>query len=392
MKESMRQLGLSMKELLRSLRTVWEDQAAGAVWGGALALAGGVLFTINNFIIKIYTLNATKMLLVRCTLQTLIFGLIVTTSNFRAFLPPSTKDRLLVILQGLATGAMLFLQFTCLHYLDVGDALTLIFTAPLWSIILSRLLLGSRIGAWKIGFGVLLLAGMVLTVKPPFIFGGDGDSSSNTTSEPSVTETLPPLLPGLGYYLGATLALGCAISGSASNVLIAKCQEVSSSVLVFYSGLGGVILAVVFTATDPSIRDMEAADYFNPDEMLVLSLVTALGILGYFLHTRALLLLHPTIVSALRTLEIVFAYLAQALLMGSIPDLLTLAGSSMVLISVLALALETTVFPTRQQGYQELAGNLEVPEYQETPGNQEEPGYQVFPEYQASSQPSSQEI
>ena len=125
---------------------------------------------------------------------------------------------------------------------------------------------------------------------------------------------------------------------------------------------------------------MSTGDYFNPDEMLVLSLVTALGILGYFLHTRALLLLHPTIVSALRTLEIVFAYIGQALLMGSIPDLLTLTGSFMVLISVLALALETTVFPSRQLGYQELPENQSVPEIQLVQGNQKEAGYQEFPD------------
>ena len=61
----------------------------------------------------------------------------------------------------------------------------------------------------------------------------------------------------------ATLALSCAIIGSASNVLIAKCQEVSSSVFVFYGGLGGVLLAVVFTANDPTIRNMSIADYFK---------------------------------------------------------------------------------------------------------------------------------
>ena len=63
---------------------------------------------------------------------------------------------------------------------------------------LTLILFLSRIGAWKIGFGVLLLAGMVLTVKPPFIFGGGGDSSSNLTriGEPEPGE------PGLGHYLG----------------------------------------------------------------------------------------------------------------------------------------------------------------------------------------------
>ena len=59
----------------------------------------------------------------------------------------------------------------------------------------------------------------------------------------------------------AALALSSAIAASSANVLIAKCQEVSSSVFVFYSGLGGVLLAVVFTATDPNVRDMST--YFK---------------------------------------------------------------------------------------------------------------------------------
>ena len=40
-----------------------------SVWGGFLALFSGLLFTVNNFIIKFYSLDATKMLLVRCTIQ-----------------------------------------------------------------------------------------------------------------------------------------------------------------------------------------------------------------------------------------------------------------------------------------------------------------------------------
>ena len=60
----------------------------------------------------------------------------------------------------------------------------------------------SRIGAWKIVFGVLLLAGMVLTVKPPFIFGEEGDSSSNLTRP---DEPEPEL--ELGHYLGVGSSL-----------------------------------------------------------------------------------------------------------------------------------------------------------------------------------------
>ena len=65
---------------------------------------------------------------------------------------------------------------------------------------LTLILFLSRIGAWKIGFGVLLLAGMVLTVKPPFIFGEEGDSNSSLT-RPGEPE------PELGHYLGVSSSL-----------------------------------------------------------------------------------------------------------------------------------------------------------------------------------------
>ena len=62
MKESVRKVGLVMKELVRRLRTVWREGEAGAVWGGVLAIVSGILFTLNNFIIKFYKPNATKTL------------------------------------------------------------------------------------------------------------------------------------------------------------------------------------------------------------------------------------------------------------------------------------------------------------------------------------------
>ena len=136
--------------------------------GWLLAILSGILFTANNFLVKYYTIEAVDMLLVRSGLQTVLMAFIILVTK-RSFLPTARLDKVLVLLQGLIGGLRILLQFACVLFMPLGDALTIVFTEPLWTVLLSRLALGIRIGAWKIIFGCLLLCGMVLCVQPPFL-------------------------------------------------------------------------------------------------------------------------------------------------------------------------------------------------------------------------------
>ena len=146
-------------------------------------------------------------------------------------------------------------------------------------------------------FGLFLVSGVVLCVKPPFLFPDEsipetlhnsnnasiiswaGNLSANTssshdrsllnasaatfshesdaltandTSGAHPTDCEEPVIDN--YFLGAGLAIGAAVTGSLANILIAKCEVVTSSVLVFYSGLGGVIVALLCSIFDPYNR------------------------------------------------------------------------------------------------------------------------------------------
>ena len=136
--------------------------------GWLLAILSGILFTANNFLVKYYTIEAVDMLLVRSGLQTVLMAFIILVTK-RSFLPTARLDKVLVLLQGLIGGLRILLQFACVLFMPLGDALTIVFTEPLWTVLLSRLVLSIRIGAWKIIFGCLLLCGMVLCVQPPFL-------------------------------------------------------------------------------------------------------------------------------------------------------------------------------------------------------------------------------
>merc|ERR1719233_910135 len=144
------------------------------------------------------------------------------------------------------------------------------------------------VGWWKIIFSLFLITGVVLCTQPPVIFSSnthhhhsyhghhhdqhhdvreelhfaedtnvtvtsaeDLKSSSNYINETSeatdiAESTIITQDDGNGYFIGVLLALGAAISGSASNVIVAKVEEVSSTSLCTYSGLGGIILALIY--------------------------------------------------------------------------------------------------------------------------------------------------
>ena len=83
-----------------------------------------------------------------------------------------------------------------------------------------------RLGLVKISAGLLLLIGVILVCKPPFIFHEDGaqviaprvlDTVQDLKSFPAPQDADYPL-----YYLGLVLAVAGCVSGGAMNVLVAR--------------------------------------------------------------------------------------------------------------------------------------------------------------------------
>ena len=68
-------------------------------------------------------------------------------------------------------------------FLPLGDAMVIIFTTPLFTVILSLLCFRIKIGLWKAGLCAVLFAGMILNIQPPFIFPTE-------TPEPGAEATL----------------------------------------------------------------------------------------------------------------------------------------------------------------------------------------------------------
>ena len=83
----------------------------------------------------------------------------------------SWRIKIWVCLQAALSALRLYLSYALLAYLPLGDAVTIIFVEPLFTLVFSFLCLGISASILKILLCFGLLLGMTFTVQPPFIFG-----------------------------------------------------------------------------------------------------------------------------------------------------------------------------------------------------------------------------
>jgi len=328
----------------------------GGVVGILLAFSSGILFTGNNFLFQYYHLNATDMLMSRSAMQGVLLGFVLILTGCSASQPDQCLDWSLIICQSLCSGGRSGLTLLCLGFLPIGDALTIIFSEPLWTLILAKIFLKTRVGLWKITFACVLIFGVVLCTKPPFIFGstidyryvtsGDVSDASLRITAVNTTDVVEPSQEYHGYFIGVLFAIGAAVTGSTSNILVSKCEDISSLSMVTYSGFGGVVLSIVYGMfVDHEAKILFSFTSIEAHEWLMLLLLGGMGLVGYFCLTRSLQLIPPTTVAVLRALEIVLAYGVQAAVLDEAPDPVAMAGSAFVIISVLAFAAENVLVP-----------------------------------------------
>ena len=75
------------------------------------------------------------------------------------------------------------------------------------------------------------------------------------------------------------MALSCAIFGSLCNILINKCDQIKSTLLVFYAGVSGIIISILGCLANSHenfyhLGELKATDW------LILTFLSLSGILG----------------------------------------------------------------------------------------------------------------
>ena len=137
--------------------------------GVTLAILSGLIYTFTNFLFQYLKMNPTEALAVRSVLQILLLGTILVCTC-KPFYPGTCTSKALLSLQGLCSSLRVGCALSSMTYIPLGDALAIIFTEPIWTLLLTKVFLRSKISLRKLLFCLLLVAGAVLVIKPPGIF------------------------------------------------------------------------------------------------------------------------------------------------------------------------------------------------------------------------------
>ena len=187
-------------------------------------------------------------------------------------------------------------------------------------------------------------------VQPPFLFPQSADVShalkSTHASEHHDTT----------YFIGACVALLCAIAGGFDSICIGgPLKDFKSVVLVFYVGLASLLTGMVAALFDPEQRIFSGdIGHISALEWGLLFGMALSGMFAYFASIKSLQLIAPTTSVVLRSMEIVFAYVLQILWMDYYPNRWGTAGSSLVFVSVVLIALENKIvgkMPSKVRGW-----------------------------------------
>ena len=316
--------------------------------GVVLAFISGVLFTANNCAIQKFKLDFAEAMLFRGVFQMSFFGLICGKKKLTLWPCIGHRPnfvRGLMICQGILGGIMVIFSFACMTMMPVGDALTIVFAAPISTMIVAAIFLGHPLRLFKISLGLLLLIGTVLVVQPPFLFPHSDDIDPDDPSHVMILlRTVIDKPYDDLYYIGVALAFGCALADGFLNISIHFCAEINSNVLMWWSGVGGFVLSLLAFTFDtnarmlgPDIVEIPLANWLAYTSMSIS------GIIAYFCMTKSLQMIDPTVVSFVRALEIIVAYVAQYVVMEEVPEMLSIVGAALVLVSVSSMTLQNLI-------------------------------------------------
>jgi len=226
----------------------------------------------------------------------------------------------LLAIRGLVGFSALMCTFESLSRIPLSDAVILQQTQPIWTVILARIFLGERTRRRVVLATVIALAGVILVVRPGFLFG----ELAPIAGAPAT----PPVDP-----IGIGLALASALLSAGAYVSVRALRRTDEPlVVVFWFALVAAPASLPMVLADPRLP--------TPYEALLL-LGIGLAVQGaQMLMTRALHREPAGRVAAIGYMQVVYASLFGVLVFGETLTALSVGGAALIVGGALLATLE----------------------------------------------------
>lgn len=215
----------------------------------------------------------------------------------------------LLVLRGLlGFGALAGVYYAIVH-LPLAEATTIQYTSPVFTALFAAWLLRERVTIREVACVAASLIGVLLIARPAFLFG----AGAGTDRVAVVVALCAAFLSGAAYTLVRRL-------GDSEDTLV----------IVFYFPL----------VTVPAALPLAIPEWVWPSASVWLILL-GVGVttqIAQISITRGLRRVPAARASAVGYLQIAFAAIWGAIFLGEIPDLWTIAGATLIVVSTLALS------------------------------------------------------
>ena len=103
------------------------------------------------------------------------------------------------------------------------------------------------------------------------------------------------------YHIGAIIALSSTVCNGFLNITINYCKQVESIVLLFWAGIGAILVSLIGFTFDPNAKMLSYEISDIPyTHWLAYFGISIFGMFGYFCMTKALQMVDPTLVAFIR--------------------------------------------------------------------------------------------
>jgi len=271
----------------------------------------------------------------------------------------------------LLRGAFGFAGFTCYSYamshMTLADATSIYFTAPLYTGILGYIFLKERLSKWDIACTLVSVCGVMMIVRPPFIFGADSGDNSGTAAEDSHTGSDRSSNTGTAHTAGVIAAILGSVFSACVYIAIRKVGPgVHPLVLTSYMGLVGTLVAPLLSITQPFQLPRTAAVWLGLIGVGLISLVAQL------FFNKGVQLEKAGPASMIRNLNVAFSFMWESTIQGIHPLAWSVIGAIIISASVVVMGVRKWKAQTKKERQRALQLLLEPEEHCQEQQQQEQ--------------------
>ncbi|KAM4851646.1 solute carrier family 35 member G1 [Thomomys bottae] len=276
-------------------------------------LLSAFLFSVASlFVKKVQDVQAVEISAFRCVFQMLV---IIPCLIYRktGFIGPKDQ-RLFLFLRGMLGSTAMILMYYAFQKTSLADATVIAFSCPVFTSLFACIFLKEKYSLWDVFFTLFTITGVILIVRPPFLFG-----SSTTGKEKDYS----------GHLQGTFAAIGHAVLAAMTLVILRK---MGKSVDYFLSIWYYVILGLLECIVVLFITGQWSLPHCGLDRLFLI-LIGLLGLGGQIFITKALQVEKAGPVAMMKTMDVVFAFILQIIFFSEVPTWWTVGGALCVVAS-----------------------------------------------------------